>query len=83
MITIDADTADQKLWLAVMQSAVADWMYGRVRHQHEAEHFLFEDKDDFMFVCRSAGLNPECVREKLRVIRAKLGLERRIQHRVA
>ena len=79
----DSHTAHQRLWLAVMESAVADSMYGPVRHKHEAERFLFEDKDDFLFVCRSAGLNPNCVREKLRVMRAELGIDSRIQHRIA
>jgi hypothetical protein len=62
--------ANQRLWLAVIESAIAEWVRGPVRHKHKAEHFLFQDEDDFPFVCRSAGLNPESVRETLWAIRA-------------
>jgi hypothetical protein len=63
--------ATEKLWLAVIDSAIADWVRGPGRHKTKAEFFLFEDNDDFPFVCRSAGLNPECVRESLWAIRAR------------
>lgn len=61
----------QKLWQAVIDSAIAEWVRGPVRHKQKAEHFLFHDEDDFPFVCRSAGLNPESVRESLWLIRAQ------------
>jgi hypothetical protein len=61
----------QRLWLAVIDSAIAEWVRGPVRHKHQAEHFLFQDEDDFPFVCRSAGLNPESVRDTLWAIRAQ------------
>jgi len=63
-------SANQKLWLAVIENAIAEWMRGPMRNKHKAERFLFQDEDDFPFVCRSAGLNPECVRETLWAIRA-------------
>jgi hypothetical protein len=62
--------ANEKLWLAVIDSAIADWVRGPALHKRKAEYFLFEDQDDFPFVCRSAGLNPEVVRETLWTIRA-------------
>jgi hypothetical protein len=61
----------QRLWQAVIESAIAEWVHGPVRHKHKAEYFLFQDQDDFPFVCRSAGLNPESVRETLWAIRAQ------------
>jgi hypothetical protein len=67
--------ATEKLWLAVIDSAVADWVHGPDSHKNKAEFFLFEDNDDFPFVCRSAGLNPECVRESLWTIRARTVLD--------
>jgi hypothetical protein len=67
--------ANEKLWLAVLDGAIAEWVRGPMRHKHNAEYFLFQDEDDFPFVCRSAGLNPECVRETLWVIRAQTACE--------
>ena len=64
-------SAHQKVWLAVIESAIAEWVRGPVPHKHSAEYFLFQDEDDFPFVCRSAGLNPEHVRETLWTIRAQ------------
>jgi hypothetical protein len=63
--------ANQRLWLAVIESAIAEWVRGPMRHKRKAEYFLFQDEDDFPFVCRSAGLNPENVRETLWTIRAQ------------
>ncbi|MGD0908155.1 MAG: hypothetical protein ABSA96_11280 [Candidatus Acidiferrales bacterium] len=64
-------SANEKLWLAVINGAIADWVRGTARHKCKAEYFLFEDEEDFPFVCRSAGLNPESVRESLWMIRAQ------------
>ena len=64
-------SANERLWLAVIDSAIADWVRGSVCHKGKAEHFLFQDEEDFPFVCRSAGLNPESVRESLWAIRAQ------------
>jgi hypothetical protein len=62
---------NEKLWLAVIDSAIADWVRGPASYKRKAEFFLFEDEEDFPFVCRSAGLNPETVRETLWTIRAQ------------
>jgi hypothetical protein len=40
-------------------------------HKRKAEYFLFQDEEDFPFVCRSAGLNPQAFRETLWTIRAQ------------
>jgi len=63
-------SANERLWLAVINGAIADWVRGAARYKCKAEYFLFEDEEDFPFVCRSAGLNPESVRESLWMIRA-------------
>ena len=63
--------ASQRLWMAVIESAIAEWVRGSTQHKHNAEYFLFQDEEDFPFVCRSAGLNPENVRETLWTIRAQ------------
>ena len=63
--------ANEKLWQAVIDSAIADWARGPIPHKRKAEYFLFQDEEDFPFVCRSAGLNPVSVRESLWMIRAQ------------
>jgi hypothetical protein len=64
-------SANEKLWRAVIDSAIADWVRGPNLHKRKAEYFLFYDQEDFPFVCRSAGLNAESVRETLWAIRAQ------------
>jgi hypothetical protein len=68
-------SANQKLWQAVISSALADWVRGPACHKEKAEYFLFHDQEDFPFVCRSAGLNPESVRESLWMIRAQAAVD--------
>ena len=68
-------SANEKLWLAVVDSAIADWVRGPNVHKRRAEFFLFQDEEDFPFVCRSAGLDPELVRESLWTIRANVAIE--------
>jgi hypothetical protein len=63
--------AHQKFWQAVIDTAIADWVRGPGSYKRSAEYFLFQDEEDFPFVCRSAGLEPKCVRESLWAIRAQ------------
>jgi len=37
------ETAEQKLWRAVIASTVEEWVSGPLRKQREAEQFLFTD----------------------------------------
>jgi hypothetical protein len=60
----------QRLWQAVLDNAIAEWVGGPVEHKSNAEYFLFHDEDHFPFVCRSAGLDPESTRESLWTIRS-------------
>jgi hypothetical protein len=73
-------TPNEKLWQAVIDSAIADWVRGPHLHKSKAEFFLFQDEVDFPFVCRAAGLDPERVREVLWTIRAQsvCGSERNV-----
>jgi hypothetical protein len=64
-------SANERLWQAVIDSAIADWVRGPIPDKRKAEYFLFQDEEDFPFVCRSAGLNPKSVRESLWTIRAQ------------
>jgi hypothetical protein len=67
----DQGSTNQKLWQAVIESAISEWMRGPRQHRRKAEQFLFQDEDDFLIVCRSAGLGPEIVRKTLWAVRAQ------------
>jgi hypothetical protein len=61
--------AEQRIWTAVIARAVEEWASGTLRSQREAETFLFGDQRDFPMVCRSAGLDPDTLRRKLRKLK--------------
>ncbi len=75
LICHNQGNANEKLWMAVIDSAIADWVRGPDAHKRKAEFFLFQDEEDFPFVCRSAGLDPDRVRESLWSIRAHAAVE--------
>jgi hypothetical protein len=65
------ETAEQKLWRAVIASTVDEWVNGPLRKKREAEQFLFSDNEDYRTVCYSAGINPENLRGRLEKIRSR------------
>jgi hypothetical protein len=65
------ETAEQKLWRAVIASTVDEWVNGPLRRKQEAEKFLFSDHQDYRTVCYSAGINPENLRRRLEKIRSR------------
>ena len=65
------ETAEQKLWRAVIASTVEEWINGPLRKQREAADFLFVDNKDYRTVCFSAGINPEDLRRRLEKIRTR------------
>jgi hypothetical protein len=65
------ETAEQKLWRAVIATTVEEWVSGPLRRKQEAEQFLFGDNQDFQTVCYSAGINPENLRGRLERIRSR------------
>jgi hypothetical protein len=69
------ETAEQRLWRAVIASTVEEWVNGPLRQKREAEKFLFTDTKDYRQVCESAGINPEDLRGRLEKIRARQSAE--------
>ena len=65
------DSAEQKLWRAVIASTVQEWVNGPLRQKREAEQFLFSDNHDYRTVCYSAGINPQNLRTRLEKIRSR------------
>ena len=82
MISMEHDSEqleipEQKLWRAVIASTVEEWVHGPLRKQRQAEHFLFQDDDDYASVCFSAGIDPVYLRERLQKIRSRKDAEAR------
>jgi hypothetical protein len=67
----DQGTAEEKLWRAVIAKTLEEWISGPLSFSRKAEQFLFEDNHDFRAVCSSAGMDPERLRNRLRMIRAR------------
>lgn len=65
------ESAEQKLWRAVIATTVEEWVSGPLRRKREAEQFLFSDNQDFQTVCFSAGINPANLRCRLEKIRSR------------
>ena len=65
------ETAEHRLWRAVIASTVEEWVSGPLRKKREAEQFLFQDDQDYRTVCYSAGINPDSFRRKLERIRSR------------
>jgi hypothetical protein len=65
------ESAEQRLWRAVIASTVEEWVSGPLRKKREAELFLFNDNQDYRTVCSSAGINPENLRARLEKIRTR------------
>jgi hypothetical protein len=63
--------AEVRLWQAVVVRAIEDWMRGPRRQQRQAEHYIFDDKTDFVRVCESAGLNADDLRARLSRLRSR------------
>jgi hypothetical protein len=64
-------TAETQLWQTVIARAVEEWLHGSGRRKEAAERYLFDNNRDFPAVCRSAGMDAEYLRGRLRRLRAQ------------
>jgi hypothetical protein len=64
--------AERRLWMAVVANAVEEWKSGTLRSRRAAQHFLFDNDDDFNHVCACAGLDARNLRSKLLKIGQKI-----------
>ena len=67
--------AERRLWIAVLTMAVEDWRNGTLRARREAQHFLFEDHNDFDRVCASAGVDAGSFRSSLLRIGKRIAMD--------
>lgn len=68
---VDA-VSEKRLWQAVLLTTIQDWMSGPLRRKRQAEEYLFEDQKDFDTVCKSAGMDPDQIRAKLKKLRIRM-----------
>jgi hypothetical protein len=64
------ETAERRLWRAVIASTLREWASGPLRYKREAEDYLFRNTKDYRTVCFSAGINPEDLRCRLEKMRS-------------
>lgn len=64
--------SEKRLWQAVLLATIQDWMWGPLSRKRQAEEYLFEDQRDFQTVCKSAGMDPDQIRFKLKRLRDRL-----------
>jgi len=62
---------EQRLWKAVIVTAIQEWISGTLRARRNAEEFLFQDQKDFPVVCQSAGMDAGRLRAKLNRLRSE------------
>jgi hypothetical protein len=68
---VDA-VSEKRLWQAVLLTTIQDWISGPLRRKRQAEEYLFQDQKDFETVCKSAGMDPDQLRSKLRKLRMRM-----------
>jgi hypothetical protein len=74
--------SEHRLWSAVLLQAFEDWNSGNRRLSRAAETFFFDSGEDFARTCRGAGLSPESVLGKLKLMKPMIP-ESRITVQVA
>jgi hypothetical protein len=68
---MDRATPEERLWRAVIARTLEEWVRGPLRYSRMAEQFLFSDEQDFPAICSSAGMDPNRLRRRLKMIRAR------------
>jgi hypothetical protein len=66
------ETAEVRIWQAVILQTVEEWMYGPLRVSQKAERYLFSDNRDFPVVCQSAGMDVGRLRAGLESVRDRV-----------
>ena len=70
--TIDYDDiAEQRLWRAVIATAIREWLQGPLSQKTAAEQYLLYNEEDYQTVCNSAGIDPGMLRSRLQQMRAR------------
>jgi hypothetical protein len=64
-------TMESLLWRVVIARTIQDWLSKPLRAKREAERYLFENSSDLSWVCESAGIKVELLRNCLNKVRGR------------
>jgi hypothetical protein len=69
--TGDPLTTENRIWRVVIDRTIQDWLSKLLRCKREAERYLFENSADLSWVCESAGIAVEQLRDHLNKVRGR------------
>jgi hypothetical protein len=64
-------TTENRIWRVVIARTIQDWLSKPLRPKREAERYLFENSADLSWVCESAGIEVEQLRNCLNKVRGR------------
>jgi hypothetical protein len=64
-------TLESRLWRVVIARSIQDWLSKPLRAKREAEQYLFNNSADLAWVCESAGIKVELLRNCLNKVRGR------------
>jgi hypothetical protein len=64
-------TTENRMWRVVIARTIQDWLSKPLRAKREAERYLFENSADLSWVCESAGIEVEKLRNCLNKVRGR------------
>ena len=64
-------TTENRMWRVVIARTIQDWLSKPLRAKREAERYLFENSADLSWVCESAGIKVEQLRNCLNKVRGR------------
>lgn len=65
-VELEGPIGEQRVWTAVLLQAVEDLQSMNIRLRRGAEQFLFQNRNDFDFVCSGAGISANTFRSRLK-----------------
>jgi hypothetical protein len=64
-------TTENRIWRVVIARTIQDWLSKPLGPKREAERYLFENSADLSWVCESAGIQVEQLRNCLNRVRGR------------
>jgi len=64
-------TTENRIWRVVIARTIQDWLSKPLGPKRAAERYLFENSADLSWVCESAGIEVEQLRNRLNKVRGR------------
>jgi hypothetical protein len=64
-------TTENRIWRVVIARTIQDWLSKPLGPKRAAERYLFENSEDLSWVCESAGIDVEQLRNRLNKVRGR------------